>query len=106
MPAPALAVQPDEILSDPALESRAREISQKLASTAFHALFTAPIERRATRRLLREAWRVADELGWAKAYDAEYVALARTLGCKLFTVDERLRRGAHRIVPVIGPRDL
>lgn len=30
MPAPALAVQPDEILSDPALEARAREISQKL----------------------------------------------------------------------------
>lgn len=28
--APAVAVQPDEVLSDPALESRAREISQKL----------------------------------------------------------------------------
>lgn len=27
---PALAVQPDEVLEDPALESRAREISQKL----------------------------------------------------------------------------
>jgi cytochrome c-type biogenesis protein CcmH len=30
LPAPAMAVQPDEILPDPALESRAREISQKL----------------------------------------------------------------------------
>ncbi|TRW95188.1 cytochrome c-type biogenesis protein CcmH [Paracoccus sp. M683] len=30
MPVMALAVQPDEVLDDPALESRAREISQKL----------------------------------------------------------------------------
>lgn len=30
LPAPALAVQPDEILPDAALESRARDISQKL----------------------------------------------------------------------------
>jgi cytochrome c-type biogenesis protein CcmH len=29
-PAPALAVQPDEILNDPALESRARELSREL----------------------------------------------------------------------------
>jgi cytochrome c-type biogenesis protein CcmH len=29
-PAPALAVQPDEILADPALESRARELSREL----------------------------------------------------------------------------
>ena len=30
LPAAALAVQPDEVLDDPALESRAREISQSL----------------------------------------------------------------------------
>ena len=30
LPAAALAVQPDEVLADPALESRAREISQSL----------------------------------------------------------------------------
>jgi predicted nucleic acid-binding protein len=39
-------------------------------------------------------------------YDAEYVALARLLGCRLFTVDERLRRGAGRLVEVVGPREL
>jgi predicted nucleic acid-binding protein len=83
-----------------------REISQSLASTAFDALLAAPIAARAPQRLRREAWRVADELGWAKTYDAEYVALARILRCRLFTIDDRLRRGAGRIVEIVGPRDL
>lgn len=83
-----------------------REISERLASTAFAALLAAPIAARTSRRLRREAWRVAEELGWAKTYDAEYVALARILRCRLFTVDDRLRRGAGRIVAIVGPRDL
>jgi predicted nucleic acid-binding protein len=83
-----------------------REISERLASTAFEALLTAPIAARTPRRLRREAWRVADELGWAKTYDAEYFALAQMLRCRLLTIDERLRRDAGRIVEIVGPRDL
>jgi predicted nucleic acid-binding protein len=83
-----------------------REITERLASTAFDALLAAPIAARTSRRLRREAWRVAEALGWAKTYDAEYVALARILRCGLFTVDDRLRRGAARIVTIVGPRDL
>jgi predicted nucleic acid-binding protein len=56
--------------------------------------------------LTEEAWRIADELGWAKTYDAEYVALASLLGCRLVTVDARLRRGADRLGFVIGPTEL
>ena len=82
------------------------EISERLVSTAFNALLTAPIAARASRRLRREAWRVAEDLGWAKTYDAEYVALARILRCRLFTIDDRLRRGAGRIVEIVGPREL
>jgi predicted nucleic acid-binding protein len=83
-----------------------REISEQLASTAFRALLAAPIGARTPRRLRQETWRLAEDLGWAKTYDAEYVALARLLQCPLFTLDERLRRGAGRLIEIVGPRDL
>jgi predicted nucleic acid-binding protein len=83
-----------------------REISEDLTSRAFAALLAAPVKRRAPRELYREAWRIADNLGWARTYDAEYVALARILSCRLFTVDDRLRRGAARLVAIVGPRDV
>jgi predicted nucleic acid-binding protein len=57
-------------------------------------------------RLADEAWRLADELGWAKTYGAEYVALASLLKCRLVTVDGRLRRGADRLGFVLGPTEL
>lgn len=64
------------------------------------------IERRTHRELGAEAWRIADELGWAKTYDAEYVALARLLGCRLVTIDGRLRRSTDRLGFVVGPLEL
>ena len=42
----------------------------------------ADVELRKHPGLADEAWRIADELGWAKTYDAEYVALASLLGCR------------------------
>lgn len=66
----------------------------------------APVAQRTHRRLGREAWRVADELGWAKTYDAEYVALAHLLGCRLVTLDGRLLRGAGGDGVVIGPGEI
>jgi predicted nucleic acid-binding protein len=57
-------------------------------------------------RLGAEAWRIADELRWARTHDAEYVALASLLRCRLVTVDARLRRGADRLGFVVGPTEL
>jgi predicted nucleic acid-binding protein len=51
-------------------------------------------------------WSVADELGWAKTYDANYVALARMMDCRLVTLDARMRRGTGRFGFVIGPTEL
>ncbi len=64
------------------------------------------VARRAPARLGREAWAVARELGWARTYDAEYVALARLTGRRVVTLDGRLRRGADRLGLVIGLDEL
>jgi predicted nucleic acid-binding protein len=49
--------------------------------------------------------RIADELRWAKTYDAEYVARASLLGRRLVTVDARLHKGADRLGFVLGPTE-
>ncbi len=56
--------------------------------------------------LRKVAWEMADRLGWAATYDAEYVALARLLGCRLVTLDARLRRSTERFGFVVGPTEL
>lgn len=56
--------------------------------------------------LLAEAWRIADTAGWAKTYDAEYVAAARLTDLTLVTPDNRLRKGAARFVDVRTPAQL
>ncbi len=81
-------------------------ISGVLADQGLEQFLAAPIVPRQPTELPRLAWRVAEELGWAKTYDAEYVALARLLECRLLTTDVRLRRGAARAVDVIGPPEL
>ncbi len=57
-------------------------------------------------RLHERAWTIADELGWAKTYDAEYVALADILAIPLLTVDGRLARGVENLIKIVGPADL
>ena len=83
-----------------------RNIDAETAARAHSRLEQVAVKRRTHRRLPAETWRIADELGWAKTYDAEYVALASLLGCRLVTVDARLRRGADRLGFVVGPTEL
>lgn len=54
----------------------------------------------------RAALDLARSLGWAKSYDAEYVALAIRLDCELLTTDERLARGASRLARILHPLSL
>ena len=48
--------------------------------------------------LRRRAWRVADELGWADTYDAEYVAMTLLQADAFVTLDTELARRVEGIV--------
>lgn len=76
------------------------------ADRARARLSDADVDLRRPPGLGDEAWRIADSLGWAKTYDAEYLALASLLDCRLVTVDARLRRGAGQLGFVVGPTEL
>jgi predicted nucleic acid-binding protein len=82
------------------------EITKPRAKTILARLLKAPVNIRGPAGLVQSAWRVADELGWAKTYDAQYVALAQMLDCRLVTVDERLLRGVARLGIAVRPREL
>ena len=79
------------------------EISAALQEAALTCLLDGPVQRRSPRRLYSEASRLAAELGWAKTYDAEYVALALMLDAPLLTRDARLVRSAGRVLPAVNP---
>ena len=105
-----------ELVAPPLMWSEARSVLHELswrgdvdpedAWATRLRLEECPVARRAPGRLGAESWRIADELGWAKTYDAEYVALAVLLGCRLVTLDARLHRGAARLGVVVGPTEL
>jgi predicted nucleic acid-binding protein len=82
------------------------EITRERAQTVRDRVLAAPISIRSPAKLVKSAWDLADEMGWAKTYDAQYVALARLLDCKLVTLDERLIRGIERLGLAMRPRDL
>ncbi len=50
--------------------------------------------------LRRRAWDLADRLGWASTYDAEYLALTQLQADAFVTLDEDLARSAEEVVAV------
>jgi predicted nucleic acid-binding protein len=80
------AVQRGELPADVARErlSRIRQMRIRLLGDAV---------------LQRRAWELADQLGWASTYDAEYVALTQLQADALVTLDTKLARSVKGIVP-------
>jgi predicted nucleic acid-binding protein len=56
--------------------------------------------------LRRRAWEVADELGWASTYDAEYVALTQLQADAFVTLDTELAGSVEGIVATASIDDL
>jgi predicted nucleic acid-binding protein len=48
--------------------------------------------------LRRRAWELADQLGWASTYNAEYLALTQLQADALVTLDSKLARSVKGIV--------
>ena len=48
--------------------------------------------------LRRRAWELADKLGWASTYDAEYIALTQLQADAFVTLDAELARSVAGIV--------
>ncbi|HZD18409.1 MAG TPA: type II toxin-antitoxin system VapC family toxin [Actinomycetota bacterium] len=83
-----------------------RDVSEEQALRSLEAFAGSGVRERQHRRLGETAWRIASELGFAKTYDAEYLALAELAGCRLVTLDRRLRRGADRLGYVVSPDEI
>jgi predicted nucleic acid-binding protein len=83
-----------------------RDVSEEQAVGSLDAFARAGIRERMHPQLGETAWRIANELGYAKTYDAEYLALAQLLTCRFVTLDRRLRRGADRLGFVVSPSEI
>ena len=92
---PILASEVTSTLSEMSFRG---EIPPDPARLAVAILATLPITFERPDRLHEQAFDLARQLGWAKTYDAEYVALSVLTGSPLVTIDERMRRGAGHLV--------
>jgi predicted nucleic acid-binding protein len=81
-----------------------REITPEDADRAHVRLESCPVERSRHKRLGVEAWRIAGEFGWAKTYDAEYVALAALLDCRLARPSPLASSSARMNSDCLAPR--
>ena len=105
-----------ELVAPPLLWSEARStlheaawrgaITRSVAAAAHERLQSAPIGRRDDPELGSRAWDIAEELGWGKTYDAEYVALTHLQADAFVTLDPDLARRVAGIVAVATVNDL
>ena len=82
------------------------KVSAEHAALQHERLETCPVRRVDRPELGQAAWDIAEQFGWGRTYDAEYVALAKILGCRLVTLDGPLRRGTERLGFVVSPAEL
>ena len=75
------------------------ELAPDVALDRLASIWAMPIRLLGDAVLRRRAWKVAEQLGWAETYDAEYVALTHLQADAFVTLDAELARQVKGIVP-------
>jgi predicted nucleic acid-binding protein len=74
------------------------EIPADVARDRLSRVWRMPIRLLGDAVLRRRAWDLADQLGWASTYNAEYVALTQLQADAFVTLDAELARSVEGIV--------
>jgi len=74
------------------------EIASEVARDHLARIGRMPIRLLGDAVLRRRAWELADQLGWAETFNAEYVALTQLQADAFITVDKELARSVKGIV--------
>jgi predicted nucleic acid-binding protein len=74
------------------------ELSADVARARLARVARLPIRLLGDAVLRRRAWELADRLGWASTYDAEYLALTQLQADAFVTLDAELARSVEGIV--------
>ncbi len=74
------------------------EITADIARSRLARIGRMPIRLLGDAVLRRRAWDLADQLGWASTYNAEYVALTQLQADAFITLDAELARSVEGIV--------
>ena len=82
------------------------ELTADVARERLRLINRTPIRLLGDAVLRRRAWEVADQLGWASTYDAEYVALTLLQAEALVTLDPELARRVKGIVAIASIDEL
>jgi predicted nucleic acid-binding protein len=82
------------------------ELEAEVARDRLERIWKMPIRLLGDAVLRRVAWRVADQLGWASTYDAEYVALTQLQADAFVTLDAELARSVEGLVATASIDDL
>ena len=77
----------------------AGEMPREVALDRLARIRAMPIRLLGDAVLRRRAWDLAEQLGWAETYDAEYLALTQLQADAFVTLDAELARRAQDVVP-------